>query len=101
MKAKLLLKEKNIFDDGSVLETVIWLLPQITPERAHGLKYRLYFGDSEGNCLVRYDNERGKGDHKHMGTQEFPYQFLDSATLVNDFYHDVQMYLKKQGGNHE
>ncbi|WP_425515594.1 toxin-antitoxin system TumE family protein [Methylomonas paludis] len=35
--------------------------------------------------MVGYDNERGKGDHKHIGNDEFPYEFIDVATLIEDF----------------
>jgi hypothetical protein len=50
---------------GHVLvEMVIWTLPRASNDRPHGLKYRLYCG-RDGNCLVRYDNETGKSDHRH------------------------------------
>lgn len=99
MKAELLFKEKNTLEDGSILEVVIWKLPKKTADRPHGLKYRLYHGDNQGSCLVRYDNESGKGDHKHIGNKEFPYQFIDHDTLLKDFYQDVQDCLEKQGGD--
>lgn len=99
MKAELLLKEKNTLEDGSILEVVIWKLPEKTVDRPHGLKYRLYYGDSAGNCLVRYDNERGKGDHKHIGKQEVSYQFINHNNLLKDFYYDVQNCLKAEGGD--
>jgi len=89
MKAKLIFKEKNLLEDGYIMELVLWELPAKTKDRPHGYKYRLYYGDNEGNCLVRYDNESGKGDHKHMGKKEIPYKFVDRDTLVEDFYHDV------------
>jgi len=92
MKAKLLHSEKDQLDDGSVLELVLWKLPKKTRDRPHGYKYRLYFGNSEGECLVRYDNETGKGDHKHIGNKEISYTFLDKDTLFKDFYHDVICY---------
>jgi hypothetical protein len=96
MKAKLFFKEKNVQNDGSILEAVIWVLPEKTVDRPHGLKYRLYYGDSKGRCMVRYDNESGKGDHKHVGKQELPYQFVDCPTLLNDFYQDVQACRQKR-----
>ena len=40
---------------------VIWELPAATVERPHALKYRLYCGEA-GRCIVRYDNEAGKGE---------------------------------------
>jgi len=89
MKAKLLYRSKNLLEDGYTVELVLWELPDITEDRPHGFKYRLYFGDSEGNCLVRYDNESGKGDHKHIGEKEISYKFVDRDKLIADFYHDV------------
>ncbi len=32
----------------------------------------------QSNCLVRYDNEAGKGDHKHIEDREQAYQFVDT-----------------------
>ena len=41
-------------------------------------------------CLVRYDNEHGKGDHKHVTGQEEPYHFKDISTLLDNFWEDVE-----------
>lgn len=89
MKARLFFKEKKILEDGYILELVLWELPQKTKDRPHGYKYRLYFGDREGKCLIRYDNESGKGDHKHIGEEEIVYEFVDRNKLIKDFYNDV------------
>lgn len=37
-----------------------------------------------------YDNERGKGDHKHLGSNEVPYRFVSVEKLVADFLADVE-----------
>lgn len=37
------------------IEMVLWELPETTPDRPHGFKYRLYLGRG-GKTLVRYDN---------------------------------------------
>lgn len=66
---------------------VIWALPKATPDRPHRLKYRLYCG-RHGDCVVRYDNESGKGDHRHYGELEEVYRFLDVPQLIEDFKHD-------------
>lgn len=95
MKARLLFKEKLTLEHGTILELVLWELPQKTRDRPHGYKYRLYYGDSEGNCLIRYDNESGKGDHKHIGEQELPYVFINREQLLRDFYQDVNNCSKK------
>ena len=38
---------------------------------AHPFKYRLAF-IVNGKCILRYDNERGKGDHRHMKVERKP-----------------------------
>lgn len=88
MIAVLLLHERIELPDDVVVEIAIWRLPQPTPDRPHALKYRLYF-ERRGKCLVRYDNESGKGDHKHVGGKEKPYQFVSVRRLREDFWADV------------
>lgn len=60
MKAKLVYQNKVVTED-LITEFVIWELPNKTPDRPHGVKYRLYHGNKAGECIVRYDNESGKG----------------------------------------
>ncbi len=88
-KEKLLYRSKLIYPDGSMREMVIWKLPSASTERPHGLKYRLYYGTAAGKCLVRYDNESGKGDHRHFAGKEYSYRFKDVETLVADFQQDI------------
>ena len=63
-----------VFPDGSIVEMVIWKLPRPVAGSAHSYKYRLFFGRN-GMRLVGYDNERGKGDHRHLDGHEIPYAF--------------------------
>ena len=74
---------------------VIWQLPQESNERPHGLKYRLFFG-RDGQRLVGYDNERGKGDHKHILNVEKRYKFISIEKLVSDFLSDVERVRNEQ-----
>ena len=69
-----------------LIQMVLWQLPRPTKDRPHGLKYRLYLGRGD-QTLVRYDNEAGKGDHRHVGVHEaqFPYQFSSMERLLDDF----------------
>jgi len=90
MKAKLIYRERFIYSDGAMREMFLWQLPNKTPDRPHGFKYRLYYGLEDGTCIVRYDNEQGKGDHKHIKGQEEPYRFIDVETLVVDFLEDIE-----------
>jgi hypothetical protein len=43
----------------------------------------------EGVCVMRYDNETGKGDHRHLGEEQSPYTFTTPAQLLADFWADV------------
>lgn len=90
MKARLLYHEKFVYSDGAIREMVLWRLPEKSADRPHGLKYRLYYGLHDGTCLVRYDNETGKGDHKHIDKHEEPFVFETVETLVADFLQEIE-----------
>jgi hypothetical protein len=86
--AALLARAKEVRDDGSMVEVVVWELPEPLLPCTHRYKYRLYFG-SGGTSRVRYDNERGKGDHRHIDEAETPYTFITVEQLLDDFERDV------------
>jgi len=97
MKATLIVQAKEVRDDGSIIEIVVWELAVPLPPCVHPYKYRLFFGQS-GECFVRYDNERGKGDHRHLypsgytgGMEsESAYDFTTLEVLLADFERDVE-----------
>lgn len=84
---------KEVDEDGFITQAVLWIVPEPTPGSRHRYKYRLYFGRG-GDRLVGYDNERGKGDHRHIGKREFAYDFRDVPTLIADFEKDRDEWLK-------
>ena len=85
MEAELLVKERHTFPDGrSFAEIVIWKVPVAVKGSEHGYKYHLAFVVEEV-CVVRYDNERGKGGHRHYGDIKESYRFKDIDTLLADF----------------
>jgi hypothetical protein len=88
VKAAALLDDKRAFGSGFV-QIVVWLVPGPVPPSEHPYKYRLVYV-RDGKRLVGYDNERGKGDHRHLGERELPYVFVDVATLLRDFWLDVE-----------
>ena len=98
MRARLLYLAKVVFPDGAIQEAVIWKLPSSSAERPHGLKYSLYYGRADGTSLIRYDNERGKGDHRHVGGTEQPYRFVDVDTLLADFLADIRREGRRSDG---
>ena len=88
MKARPLLDERHNVADGAFIEAVVWEVPKPLPGSTHDYKYRLALV-IEGRCVLRYDNEPGKGDHRHVGDQEMPYAFSTPGRLFDDFYEDV------------
>jgi hypothetical protein len=68
-----------MYADGAIREMVLWQLSEKTAENPHGLKYRLYYGLADGTCVVRYDNETGKGDHKPIGDRQKNYSIAENV----------------------
>jgi hypothetical protein len=89
MPATLLVRERVIFEDGWVIEIRIWRVPESVPPSRHRLKYSLFYG-RPGERVVGYDNERGKGDHRHYGDREQRYAFTSIEKLLADFKADVE-----------
>ena len=87
MRAKLMLNERHILSENTFVEMVVWLLPSRISKSQHSFKYRLTLV-VEGNCVLRYDSEPGKGDHKHIGEDEIPYVFTTPQALLKDFWND-------------
>lgn len=88
MSTQLIARAKEIRDDKSIVEIVIWQLDEPLKPCKHGYKYRLFYG-TFSECRVRYDNERGKGDHVHIRPNEQAYDFDNLETLLADFERDV------------
>ena len=89
MKAELLLHQRLDYDDGGIVEMVLWRVPSLVPPSNHRLKYSLFYG-RPGIREIGYDNERGKGDHRHFRGTETDYQFTSVEQLIDDFWSDVQ-----------
>ena len=88
MKAEQLFYQRIDYEDGAIVEMVLWRVPSPVPPSTHGLKYSLFYG-RPGIRQVGYDNERGKGDHKHLLEIEEPYIFSTVEQLIADFWSDV------------
>ncbi len=82
----------------------------VTPERPHGLSYSLTLHAPDGARLVGFDNahavggRRGQGkrrhrerDHRHRLRNVRPYGYTDAATLLEDFWNEVDAVLRERG----
>lgn len=105
--------------DGQVLVVdpagrywVRFVVQQVPPssERPHGLSYSLTLHDPNGERLVGFDNQHpvrptkgpsGRGaasrDHKHRYATVRPYGYADAATLLSDFWAEVDAVLRERG----
>ena len=92
MKAELLFHQRIDYDDGAIVEMVLWRVPTPVSPSVHGRKYSLFYG-RPGIREVGYDNERGKGDHRHIGDSEINYKFRTVDDLVADFFHDAKRWI--------
>lgn len=65
MRARLIEKSPTVIDDTSFFRNRFVAPAHPLPGSAHPFKYRLAFMVN-GKCILRYDNERAKGDHRHI-----------------------------------
>ena len=95
MKAKELLKERVPISENAFAELRVYRVPSAVPGSTRDLKYSLAFVVA-GVCVLRYDNEAGKGDHKHFGDVETTYSFTTPAALIADFWRDVDRFKEQK-----
>jgi hypothetical protein len=83
-QATLIFEDREVLDDGPIVQMRIWQVPRPVPPSRHRFKYALFFG-YPGERIVLFGNERGKGDHKHIREVETSYAFLGPEQLIADF----------------
>ncbi|MPY87982.1 MAG: hypothetical protein GEU99_08680 [Luteitalea sp.] len=91
MRAELLLRERHQLGADAFAELRIWRVPRPVRGSGHEYKYALAYVVA-GKCVLRYDNETGKGDHRHLGATEGAYTFTTPAQLLADFWSDVDQW---------
>jgi hypothetical protein len=89
MKAVELLRTRIALSETAFAELALWKVPKAVPGSAHEFKYRLAYVVN-GACVVRYDNETGKGDHRHFGGKESAYAFRTPEKLIADFWRETE-----------
>jgi len=84
--AQPVLSYRRDLPNGDIIQVVVWFLSEPLPGSLHPYKYRLHYQAADGAEYIRYDNERGKGDHRHIAGVEEPYHFESVKKLAQDFY---------------
>lgn len=88
MKAVQLARTRIVYSETAFAELVLWQVPKPVAGSAHAFKYRLAYV-VRGECILRYDNEAGKGDHRHVDGKESRYAFTSPDQLIADFQRDI------------
>jgi len=88
MKAVQLVRARIAYSVSAFAELALWRIPRPAAGSRHGFKYRLVYV-VDGVCVIRYDNETGKGDHRHVEDKESPYAFTTPDQLISDFQRDI------------
>jgi hypothetical protein len=81
-----------------------------SPQRPHGLNYSITLHGPNGQRVIGFDNAHsvrqslgpagrrpGPADHRHKMGEARPYRYKDAATLLADFWAEVDTYLKEKG----
>lgn len=88
MKATLVARDRIVYAENAFAELVLWRVSTSLAGSSHAFKYRLAYV-VDGVCVVRYDNEVGKGDHRHIGDKESVYSFTTPEALLAAFERDI------------
>ncbi|NVO04462.1 MAG: hypothetical protein HXX19_00095 [Rhodoferax sp.] len=94
MQAVALIRRRVVLAANAFAEIAVWRVPKPVPPSEHPFKYSLAYVVN-GECVLRYDNERGKGDHRHWLKAESAYAFSTPEQLMADFEADIERW------NHE
>jgi hypothetical protein len=85
MQAMRILDDRYPQGDHAFVAVRVLRVPTRVSGSAHDLKYSLAYV-VEGECVLRFDNEAGKGDHFHRSGVEEPYAFTSMEQLLADFW---------------
>jgi hypothetical protein len=96
MRAVPLVRRRVVLAADAFAEVEVWRLPHPVPPSTHALEYRLAYVVA-GQCVLRYDNERGKGDHRHVGAMNSAYAFSTPDQLMADFGADIARWNREHG----
>lgn len=97
MKATLIARRRIVYSARAFAELVLWRVPVAVHGSAHAFKHRLLYAVDEV-CVVRYDYEVGKGDHRHIGDGQRAYRFSTPDRLLADFQADIARWNDENGG---
>ena len=96
MRAVAVIRRRVVLAEDAFADIAVWRVSHPVPPGGHGYTYRLAYVVA-GECVLRYDNERGKGDHRHVGDVETGYVFSTPERLMVDFSADIARWNRENG----
>lgn len=96
MKTVEVFRNRIVLAENRFADLVIWRLSRPLPGSKHSYKYRLAYIVNE-DCVLRYDNESGKGDHRHWDEHESEFTFASPDKLLRDFQADIERWNHENG----
>jgi hypothetical protein len=97
MAGRLIIHEKWVTNEGDLVEIKVWTVDK-SGSFPEGVKYSMVFVH-EGQRVLCFDNERGKGPHEHYFGRETPFEFKDLQHLLNKFEKSVEIVRSELYGN--
>ncbi len=91
-------KRRLKLGDFAEADIAIFRVPEPVRGSVHYFKYRLAL-IVDGVCVMRYDNEAGKGDHRHVDDRQYDYVFSGVEALRRDFVLDARAWLARSPDN--
>jgi hypothetical protein len=88
LPSQLIFQDRITLTDTEFVQLVIWLVEPAVRACAHHYNYRFAYV-KDGICRLRYDNEAGKGDHKHLDEKQQPINFTSPKALIRSFFDEV------------
>ena len=88
-KAVELLRRRVPYSESAFAELVLWRLAAPLLGLSHPYKYSLAYVVL-GVCVLRYDNESGKGDHRHFRGRETRFAFDTVESQLASFQRDLE-----------
>ncbi|MCY4503561.1 MAG: DUF6516 family protein [Alphaproteobacteria bacterium] len=96
MDAELQFDDRFVLSDRAFAQVKVWRVPIAVRGSSHGLKYSFALV-VDNECVLRFDNEAGKGDHRHMNGIETPLEFDNLTGLLADFWKEVDEWVRQNG----
>ncbi len=96
MDAELLFDDRFVLGDRAFAQVKVWRVPAPVRGSRHRLRYSFAFVVND-KCVLRFDNEAGKGDHRHADGIETPLEFDNLNGLLADFWKEVDEWIRRNG----